>query len=467
MMNNTRKSLKLYLVVLFFDWITLNLSILFLHLLGWFPIGYETMKEFVTEWVAANVAYGCAVSLIKLSLHKRMTAPYQVIKNTTYTAIVYAVFLAAFLGFLHYFVPGPFRSMAIAGLFWAFAITERLSARKLLANYRTRGGNVSYVVFVGYDRNVRKIVHDMKDSWTGYIVRGLFSDGTEYRDELPEVPFLGTNDKAYNYLQHTDIDEIYICLPDSYDASLQPVIHHCEQNRVKIYYVPQSHSSGDDRMTVPVKFGDTYVLALYNEPLQSLGSRLVKRTFDIVFSSLFLFTLFPIIYLIVAIVTKITMPGPVFFKQTRTGYDGKDFTMIKFRSMKVNDDADTKQATKDDERVTKWGKFLRHSSIDELPQFINVFRGDMSVVGPRPHMLAHTEYYSQHISDYMIRHYVKPGITGWAQTHGERGETKEVEDMARRVEKDIWYVEHWSLSLDLHIIVKTIRDAIVGDSKAY
>ncbi|MBQ1697597.1 MAG: sugar transferase [Bacteroidales bacterium] len=123
--------------------------------------------------------------------------------------------------------------------------------------------------------------------------------------------------------------------------------------------------------------------------------------------------------------------------------------------------------TKDDDRVTPWGRFLRHSSIDELPQFINVFKGDMSVVGPRPHMLAHTEYYSQRISDYMIRHYVKPGITGWAQTHGERGETKEVEDMARRVEKDIWYVEHWSLSLDLHIIVKTIRDAIVGDSKAY
>ena len=220
-------------------------------------------------------------------------------------------------------------------------------------------------------------------------------------------------------------------------------------------------------MTVPVQFGDTYVLALYNEPLQSLSSRMVKRTFDIIFSGLFLCTLFPIIYIVVAAITKFTMPGPIFFKQTRTGYDGKDFLMYKFRSMKVNSDADTKQATKDDDRVTPWGRFLRHSSIDELPQFINVFLGDMSVVGPRPHMLAHTEYYSQRISDYMIRHYVKPGITGWAQTHGERGETKEVEDMARRVEKDIWYVEHWSLSLDLHIIVKTIRDAIVGDSKAY
>lgn len=463
----SKKSLKLYVAVLFCDWLTLNLSLLCLHLLGWFPVGYETMGEFFTEWVMANVAYGCAVSLMKLSLHKRMNAPYQVIKNTTYTAIIYALFLAAFLGFLHYFVPGPFRSMAIAGIFWGLALTERLSARKLLANYRSRGGNTSYVVFVGYDRNVKKIVENMRNPWTGYSVRGLFSDGTEYRDELTDVPFLGTNDKAYDFLQQTTIDEIYICLPDSYDESLQPVIRHCEQNMVKIYYVPQSHSNGDERMTVPVQFGDTYVLALYNEPLQSLSSRMVKRTFDIIFSGLFLCTLFPIIYIVVAAITKFTMPGPIFFKQTRTGYDGKDFLMYKFRSMKVNSDADTKQATKDDDRVTPWGRFLRHSSIDELPQFINVFLGDMSVVGPRPHMLAHTEYYSQRISDYMIRHYVKPGITGWAQTHGERGETKEVEDMARRVEKDIWYVEHWSLSLDLHIIVKTIRDAIVGDSKAY
>ena len=463
----SKKSLKLYVAVLFCDWLTLNLSIFCLHLLGWFTVGYETMGEFFTEWVMANVAYGCAVSLMKLSLHKRMNAPYQVIKNTTYTAIIYALFLAAFLGFLHYFVPGPFRSMAIAGIFWVLALTERLSARKLLANYRARGGNTSYVVFVGYDRNVKRIVENMREPWTGYSVRGLFSDGTEYRDELPDIPFLGTNDKAYDYLRGTSIDEIYICLPDSYDESLQPVIRHCEQNMVKIYYVPQSHSNGDERMTVPVQFGDTYVLALYNEPLQSLSSRMVKRMFDIIFSGLFLFTIFPFVYLIVSLVTKLTMPGPVFFKQTRTGYDGKDFLMYKFRSMKVNSDADTKQATKDDDRVTPWGRFLRHSSIDELPQFINVFLGDMSVVGPRPHMLAHTEYYSQRISDYMIRHYVKPGITGWAQTHGERGETKEVEDMARRVEKDIWYVEHWSLSLDIHIIVKTIRDAIVGDSKAY
>ena len=161
------------------------------------------------------------------------------------------------------------------------------------------------------------------------------------------------------------------------------------------------------------------------------------------------------------------MPGPIFFKQKRTGYDGKDFFCYKFRSMKVNKDSDRVQAVKDDPRVTKWGLFMRHTNIDELPQFINVLKGDMSLVGPRPHMLAHTDYYSDLISDYMIRHYVKPGITGWAQTHGERGETKTVDDMKRRVEKDIWYIEHWSFWLDIQIMVKTITDVIHGDDKAY
>ena len=161
------------------------------------------------------------------------------------------------------------------------------------------------------------------------------------------------------------------------------------------------------------------------------------------------------------------MPGPLFFKQKRTGYDGKAFYCYKFRSMKINKEADTLQAVKDDPRVTKWGRFIRHTNIDELPQFINVLKGDMSLVGPRPHMLAHTDYYSSLISDYMIRHYVKPGITGWAQTHGERGETKTVDDMKRRVKRDIWYIEHWSFWLDIQIICKTVTDMACGDKKAF
>ena len=159
--------------------------------------------------------------------------------------------------------------------------------------------------------------------------------------------------------------------------------------------------------------GNVPYLSLYNDPLLDVHNRILKRTFDIVVSSLFLCTVFPFIYIAVAIITKLTMPGPVFFRQKRNGLNGEEFYCIKFRSMKVNDDSDKVQCTKDDPRKTKWGDIMRKTNIDELPQFINVLKGDMSIVGPRPHMLKHTEEYSKLIDKYMLRHIVKPGITGW------------------------------------------------------
>ena len=177
--------------------------------------------------------------------------------------------------------------------------------------------------------------------------------------------------------------------------------------------------------------------------------------------------LFPIIYIIVGCIIKITSPGPIFFKQKRNGINGEEFWCYKFRSMKVNLDADKIQATKNDPRKTKFGNFMRKTNIDELPQLINVFLGDMSLVGPRPHMVKHTEEYSQLIDTYMVRHFVKPGITGWAQVTGYRGETKELHQMEGRVKADIWYMEHWSFILDLNIIYKTFANAIHGEKNAY
>ena len=157
------------------------------------------------------------------------------------------------------------------------------------------------------------------------------------------------------------------------------------------------------------------------------------------------------------------MPGPVFFRQKRNGINGDEFTCLKFRSMRVNADADKVQATKNDPRKTKWGNIMRKTNIDELPQFINVLLGDMSIVGPRPHMVKHTEEYGALVDKYMVRHYTKPGITGWAQVTGSRGETSELWMMEERIKKDIWYVENWSLLLDLKIIFKTITNVFGGE----
>ena len=215
------------------------------------------------------------------------------------------------------------------------------------------------------------------------------------------------------------------------------------------------------------ELGSVTIVNLREEPLANPLNALMKRTFDVLFSGFLLCTLFPFIFVFVFIGTKLSSPGPVFFVQERTGYRGRSFKMLKFRSMRVNADADRLQATEDDPRKTRFGNFLRKSSIDELPQLINVFLGDMSIVGPRPHMLYHTELYSKYIDEYLVRHMVKPGLTGWAQINGCRGETKNNEQMADRVRHDIWYIEHWSFALDLKIIALTIIKSISGDEQAY
>ncbi|MDE5812494.1 MAG: exopolysaccharide biosynthesis polyprenyl glycosylphosphotransferase, partial [Muribaculaceae bacterium] len=213
--------------------------------------------------------------------------------------------------------------------------------------------------------------------------------------------------------------------------------------------------------------GTMPAIDLYPNPLQNPVNRFFKRAFDIFFSAGVILTFGLPILIPVAIAIKLSSPGPVFFKQKRTGYRGRDFNCYKFRTMKINNESDSRAATKDDERKTRVGDFLRRTSIDELPQFWNVLMGDMSVVGPRPHMVSFTKQYRQVIGEYMVRLLIKPGITGWAQANGYRGNTDKLWKMEKRVESDIWYIENWSFRLDLKIILMTVIDIIKGDENAY
>ena len=192
-----------------------------------------------------------------------------------------------------------------------------------------------------------------------------------------------------------------------------------------------------------------------------------KRSFDILFSLFIILFVFSWLYPILAILIKLESKGPVFFIQMRTGRNNTHFKCYKFRSMRVNTDADKKQATRDDHRITKIGAFMRKTSLDELPQFFNVLIGNMSIVGPRPHMLSHTEEYSQLTEKFKARHILRPGITGWAQIRGLRGEVKTAEAMIKRVDADVWYLKNWSFLLDLKIIFLTFWITLKGDKNAY
>lgn len=201
--------------------------------------------------------------------------------------------------------------------------------------------------------------------------------------------------------------------------------------------------------------------------LQAGFGAVVKRTFDICFAVLVMLLLLSWVLPLIAFFIKLESEGPVFFKQQRTGKHGLPFYCIKFRSMHINADSDSRQASRVDSRITRVGAFLRKTSLDELPQFLNVLRGEMSVVGPRPHMIQHTEYYSQIIADFMLRHAIAPGITGLAQVAGHRGETKELKAMDQRVKADIHYLQNWSFLLDVKIILLTVRQVIIGDENAF
>ena len=214
-------------------------------------------------------------------------------------------------------------------------------------------------------------------------------------------------------------------------------------------------------------FDNVPVLSFRKEPLKDNLNQLLKRSFDIVFSSFVILLILSWLYPIIAFLIKISSKGSVLFKQQRSGLDNQEFVCYKFRSMRQSVDADSRQATQKDKRVTGIGSFLRKTSLDEFPQFINVFLGNMSIVGPRPHMLKHTEEYSALIKKYMVRQLVKPGITGAAQIRGYRGETKELNDMEARVKWDVWYIENWTLFLDINIIFRTVFDFLKGDEKAY
>ncbi|MCU7618675.1 exopolysaccharide biosynthesis polyprenyl glycosylphosphotransferase [Chryseobacterium sp. PBS4-4] len=278
--------------------------------------------------------------------------------------------------------------------------------------------------------------------------------------------YLGNIDKLFEDLEKTKISSIIFC-DDNIDVGLyKQIVDVAEHKMIRIYMVPNFKyiNLGPNYLDV---IHEIPFLKLLREPLSNPKKQILKRAFDICFSLFVMIFILSWLIPVVALIIKLESGTSVFFLQKRSGLNNETFHCIKFRSMAVNKNADLKITTKNDPRVTKFGAFMRKTSIDELPQFINVFLGDMSIVGPRPHMISQTEMYSKITKKYMTRHIVKPGITGWAQVMGSRGEIFTHTDMEKRVEKDIWYIQNWSFFLDLKIIFLTLYNIVKGDEQAY
>lgn len=428
--------------------------------------------------MSMSMAYVVSVWIRPISFFYRSSRSGSIFSNVTFStlwmAVIFRVFLfvvdrhhlfapsVIYLGNVHLSLPKLIPYFLTLGV---MLVVARLVARSLIRLLRSMGRNQHRVVLVGSSENIFELWKEMSNPFYGYHVEGYFNDAP--MENAPEnLVYLGPVCNVVPFLSDNHVHQLYCALPSALATDIRPIINACEQHCVHFYSVPNVRNYLKRTMQLEV-LGSVPVLSIREDPLSSLTNRIIKRTFDIVVAGLFMIPFWLIIYPMVALISHLTMPGPVFFKQKRNGLNGEEFVCYKFRSMKVNADADKLQATENDPRKTKWGNIMRKTSIDELPQFINVLKGDMSVIGPRPHMVKHTEEYAALIDKYMVRHWVRPGISGWAQVSGARGETKELWQMEDRIQKDIWYIENWSLMLDIKIIFLTIYNALGGDKQAY
>jgi putative colanic acid biosynthesis UDP-glucose lipid carrier transferase len=295
----------------------------------------------------------------------------------------------------------------------------------------------------------------------GYRYKGYFDN-----NKSESTSYLGQIEDSFQYVLQNSIDEIYCMASQLSSSEIRNLINFADNNFKKLKIIPDNKDVYTRAMGVEL-FGVIPVLNLRKSPLDSDLARVGKRGFDILFSALVIILLLSWLTPLLFILLNIESKGPVFFKQQRHGYNKKVFWCYKFRSMSPNIEANTSMCSKNDHRITKIGRILRKTSIDELPQFFNVFLGEMSVVGPRPHMQSHTHQYETSVDKYLVRHFVKPGVTGLAQIKGYRGEIVKKADIINRVRMDVFYIEKWCLMMDIKIIYYTIFNALRGEEKAY
>ena len=345
----------------------------------------------------------------------------------------------------------------------------RLVLRVFLRYCRVHDFNIRTAAILGLTESGLRLAKDQaKNPHYGIRVVGFYDDRITKRDISEhdivqvnnELPRFGTSKELVERARRGEIDIVYIALPMKAQDRIASILKQLSDTTATVHLVPDFfvynllHSRWH-------QVGDSFLLSVHDTPIEGFGGWL-KRLEDLVISSAILLLISPLLLLIAAAV-KITSRGPVLFKQTRYGLDGSPINVWKFRSMRVQENGDkVVQATRNDTRITPLGRFLRRTSLDELPQFINVLQGHMSIVGPRPHAVAHNEAYRSVVDGYMLRHKVKPGITGWAQINGWRGETDTVDKMIKRIEFDLQYIRNWSLWLDMKIIAQTVFKGFIG-----
>ena len=399
--------------------------------------------------------------IVKFYAVYRFTTPVEILQKLSQQTVIFLLVVIAYFPFV---LTASFSGNAVAKYMLSILfviLTFKFLLFYYLKKYRIMtGSNFRSVIIIGFtpeSRELRKLFDTRIDY--GYRFLGYFSDKVQAAD------ILGKFDDVRSYVKLNKVDEIYCSLNEISNERVKKLIAFAENNGKTLKFIPDSAQLFSKNLVT--NYYELFpVLSLRKTALHDPINKIVKRSFDIVFSLFVIIFILSWLIPILAILIKLESKGPVFFKQGRPGLDENEFHCYKFRSMRVNETTEL-EAKKHDPRVTRIGRFIRKTSIDETPQFLNVLLGEMSVVGPRPHLWAQNVIYGLKIKKYMIRHYIKPGITGLAQVRGYRGEIETDEDMINRIKFDVFYIENWSLLLDIKIIIQTVVNIFKGEEKAY
>lgn len=393
----------------------------------------------------------------------RITNLFNLLRSSGYSVFQHFLVTSTALYLLDFVLVHKWGLLAVYSVYLVLILGWRLMLYYSISFYRSKGYNYRNVVIIGFGPVSKhlEVFFSLHPEY-GYNLSGY------YDDNVKNARILGDISAAKEKILSTNaaIDEVYCCLPYVKYAQIKQIIDICEDRMIKVKLITDFRAFSFKGLELE-RYDHIPVLNVSSIPLDNRNNQVMKRVFDIIFSLFAITFVFSWLFPIIALAIKLNSKGPVFFKQKRTGKNNEYFYCLKFRTMRVNDESDTKQATRDDSRITTVGAFLRKTSLDELPQFFNVLMGSMSVVGPRPHMLKHTEEYSRVIHKFMVRHHVKPGITGLAQSKGYRGETRSLIEMQNRVKLDRFYIENWSFLLDLKIIIATVISLLKGDHQAF
>ena len=387
-----------------------------------------------------------------------------------YHSILFIVSLSSVLFFLNLNHKFPSKFVLVfANILTFLAILSKYAIRKKIHAYLNKGIFYDQVLLVGSTKAAEEFIDAVKKYYYyGYKCIGYIDD----QDQLKkDCPYLGNLNDLNTILSTTEIDEVFIALPTNENEKIQNCIAICDGLNVKVRILPNLSEFTSSSVYIN-NIGLLPVVNVGDLPLDKKENRILKRTFDIIFSLLFFIFIGIYLFPLLAIIIKLSSKGPVLFKQERWGLNNKRITCYKFRSMykessDLDDEGNFQQAQKNDPRITLIGKILRKTNMDELPQFWNVLIGNMSVVGPRPHPTQLNIQSMELVDNYMLRHMVIPGITGLAQVNGCRGETKTTEDMQKRVNFDLYYIQRWNFWLDLQIIIQTVINIFRGDQNAY